>query len=170
MKRPMLLKRFEYSILSSSIPFAGAGKNYAVSGHLPLMKVIIDFEQGNLKLEGDWRFMMSSNEYNEASWFTYHKGRVQIETDVCASSIINLGDPGSDGLVFPLDGSIKDGNAVFSCSGLLVLDNARGINGLAGNQWDISLYLYDLQFDNCEIKFRLPVFVNGCSENKDRSI
>jgi hypothetical protein len=159
MKKPVLLKQFEYSILPSVFALAGAKKKCTVAEHLPLMKVAIDFENGNLKLEGDWHFMMVSNKHNEPNWYNYHKGRVQIETAIYDSFTINLADPGNDGLVFPLDGTIKEGGFLGSCSGLLVLDNVRGLNGLISDQWNISFYLYDLQFNDCEIKFKLPVYI-----------
>jgi hypothetical protein len=166
MKKPILLKQFEYAIIPSAIALTGSKKN-TVAEHLPLMKVVIDFQHGNLKLEGDRYFMMSSNKYNEADSFDYHMERVEIETAICASSAIDMDDSGSDGLIFPLNGSIKDENSLFSCSGLLELDNVRGINGLISDQWNISLYLYDLQFYGCEIKFKLPVFMASSNKNNN---
>jgi hypothetical protein len=159
MKKPILLKQFKYSIPPSVIALTGVEKNYAVAEHLPLMKVAIDFENGNLELEGDWHFMMASNKYNEAGGSDYHKGRVQIETAIYASSPINLDDPENHGLVFPLDGTIKDSNYLTACSGLLILDSVPGFHKRTGSQWNISFYIYDLQHDNCEIKFKLPIFM-----------
>ena len=158
MKKQLLLKQIEYFIPASPLAMAGLSKNHIAAEHLPLMKVSIDFENGSLKLEGDWQFMMASNKHNEASSFTYHRERVKIETAFYPAFAINLNDPYSDGLVFPAEGSIKESNCFGSCSGLLVIDNVRGSNGLIGNQWNISFYLYDLQFDFCEIKFRIPVY------------
>jgi hypothetical protein len=157
MKHLLLLKRFEYIIPASAFALAFVNKNHAVGEHLPLMKVNIDFENGNLKLEGDWQFMMASNKHNEPGWFTSHRDRVKIETAIYPALPINLTDHKSDGLVFPLEGSIKDGDCFSSCSGLLVIDNVRGYNGLISDKWNISFYLYDLQFD-CEIKFKLPLY------------
>ena len=159
MKKQLLLKQFSYSIPASAFVWSGLRKNYFVAEHLPLVKVAIDFENGNLKFDGDWQFMMASNKHNELSWFTYHRGRVKIETAVYPAMTINLDDPFSDGLVFPLEGSIKDGNNLGPCSGLLIIDNIRGSNGLITSQWNISLYLYDAQFNDCEIKFKLPVYI-----------
>lgn len=167
MKKPILLKQFRYSIPPSVIALAGIKKNHIVAEHLPLMKVAVDFENGNLKLEGDWHFMMASNKYNEAGWSDYHRGRVQIETAIYASLAIDLNDPENEGLAFSLEGTIKDGNCLGSCSGLLVLDNARGLNGLISDQWNISFYLYDLQFNDCEIKFKLPVYTATDNKNSN---
>ena len=167
MKKPILLKQFGYSIQPSVFALASVKKSHIVAEHMPLMKLVIDFENGDLKMEGDWHFMMTSNKHNESSWFDYHKGRVQIETAIYSSSVINLNDPENDGLVFPLDGHIRDGNYIGSCSGLLVLDNARGRNGLISDQWNISVYLYDLQFNDCEIKFKLPVYTAKANRNNN---
>ena len=167
MKKPVLLKRFEYSILPSVVALAGVNKNYIVAEHLPLMKVTIDFENGKLNLEGDWHFMMASNTHSEPNWCDYHKGRVQIETGLTDSFTINLIDPRNDGFMFPMEGSIKDGNYLGSCSGLLVLDNVRALNGLISDHWNISFYLYDLQFNDCEIRFKLPIFITEADGNKN---
>ena len=167
MKKPTLLKQFKYSIPPSVIALAEANKNHITTEHLPLMKVVIDFENGNLKLQGDWHFMMASNKYNEPGCSNNHKERVQIETTIHASSPINLKDPENDGLVFPMDGTIKDGNSLGACSDLVVLGNVRGLNGLISDQWNISFYLYDQQFNDCEIKFKLPIFITSDSENKN---
>ena len=158
MKEPMFLKQFGYSIPPSVVALMGVKKNNIVAEHLPLMKVLIDFEYGNLKLEGDWHFLMGSNKHNEARCFSNHRERVQIETTIHASAPINLDETENNGLIFPLDGTIKDGDYLTACSGLLILDSVPGSDKLTGSQWNISFYLYDLQFDNCEIKFRLPVY------------
>lgn len=167
MKQPVLLKQFEYTIPASALALAVVNKNHIVAEHLPLMKVTIDFENGVLKLQGDWQFMMAANKHNEASCSRYHRERVNIEASVYPELIINLSDPSSDGLVLPVEGSIKDGNFLSSCSGLIVIDNVRGFNELISSQWSISFYLYDLQFDECEIKFKLPLYQTSCNENNN---
>ncbi len=165
MKQPILLTQFEYSIPVSAMALAAIKDNHTIAEHLPLMKVNIDFENGILKLEGDWNFMMASNMHNESSWFTCHRERVEIETTIYSDMKINLNDPYCDGLVFPMKGSIRDGNCLGSCSGLLVIDNVRGSNGLISNQWNISFYLYDAQFNDCEIKFKLSLYQTPFNEN-----
>jgi len=166
MKKPIFLKQFGYTIPTSAVALIGIKKNHIVAEHLPLMKVVIDFENGNLKLERDWHFMMVSNKHNEQNCRDYHKGRVQIETAIHASSQINLNDSENDGLVFPLDGTINDGNYLTACSGLLILDSVLNSDKCIGSQWNISFYLYDLQFDNCEIKFKFPIFITSDNGNK----
>ena len=157
MKKTQLLKQFEYSIPVNAIALAGSDKHHIAISHLPLMKVFIDFEKGELKLEGDWSFMIMANDHNQFTWSRYHRDRVKIETAIYPAFPINLGDHYSDGLVFVMEGSIKEGNTIGACSGLLVIDNNREENGLISNSWAISFYLYDLQADDSEIKFKLPI-------------
>ena len=156
MKEQILLKQFEYSIPPSVNALTGI-KRKVVAEDLLLMKVVIDFEKGSLELEGDWQFMMASNKQHEASWFKYHRERVKIETTISPASAINLNDPCSDGLMFPLEGNIKDGMYLSACSGMLVVDNVRGSDDTISNQWNISCYIQDNQMDDCEINFNLPV-------------
>jgi len=120
MKEPMFLKRFGYTIPSSVVALMAIKKNHMVAEHLPLMKVVIDFENGNLKLEGDWLFLMASNKYNEVRCSYHHRERVQIEATIYASAPINLDDTENNALVFPLEGTIKvpdpNGISVFICT------------------------------------------------------
>ena len=167
MKKPMLLKQFRYSIPPSVFALMGIKKDHIVAEHLPLMKLLIDFENGTLKLEGDWHFLMASNKYNDARCFNNHRERVQLDTTIPASSPINLSDPENNCLVFPLDGTIKEGDYLTACSGLLILDSVPGFHKRTGSQWTISFYLYDLQFDNCEIKFKLPVYTTSSDKNSN---
>ena len=158
MKKQLLLKKFEYTIPASAFALAVVNRKYIAPAHLPLMKVMIDFENGQLKLEGDWQFIMAANKHNDANCPGFHRERVKIETAFYSGLTLNLNDPYSDGLVLPLEGSITDRSFVNLCTGLLVIDNVRGSNGLISDQWAISFYLYDTQFDTGEIKFKLPLY------------
>ena len=166
MGKQILLKQFEYAIPASALALAGIKGKHIVAEHLALMKVNIDFENGTLALEGDWQFLMASNKHNEASWFRHRRERVKIETSLYPAFAINLNDEESDGLMCPLQGSIKDGNCIAECSGLLIVDNVRTHSGFLSNQWNISFYIYDMLFDKCEIRFTLPVFfIQGINSN-----
>jgi hypothetical protein len=167
MIKKILLRQFEYSIPPCVNTIAGIKQNHIVDEDLPLIKVVIDFENGNLKLEGDWHFMMSSNKYNEASCFNNHKERVKVETTIYASSPINLNATDKNGWIFPLDGTIKDADYLAACSGLLILDTVPSSAEQTGSQWNISLYLYDQQFDDCEIKFKWPLYTTTSNENRN---
>jgi hypothetical protein len=160
MNEPILLSQFEYSIPSPVVATAGV-KNHIVARQLPLMKVAVDFKNGSLKLEGDWQFMTASSNDSIVGWADNFRGRVQIETAICPSLPVNLNDTKNDNLVFPLEGTIKYGDCVGYCCGLLVMDNVRVFNGLVSDQWNISFSLYDLKFTDCEMRFKLPVFITG---------
>ncbi len=165
MEKQLLLKRIQYSIPSTSVALAGNIRSHSVPEHLPLMKVQIDFEKGELELEGDWYFMMFANTYHDESWLQFHRDRVLVKTDIYPAISIDLNDPESDGLIFPLEGTLNDGSCLSGCSGLLVLENAGISNGFISNQWNISFYLYDSQFDDGEIKFQLPVYISAVNKN-----
>ncbi|MFM9911175.1 MAG: hypothetical protein ACKVOW_17680 [Chitinophagaceae bacterium] len=167
MKQALLLKQFNYTIPASALALALVNKNHVVAEILPLMNVNIDFENGVLNLEGDWQFMIACNKHNEKNWLKYHRERVAIQVAIYADVEINLNNSYMDGLVLALEGSIKDGNCLSSCSGMLVIDNERGNNGLLSKEWFISFYLYDLQFEDCEIKFKLPLYQTTINETSN---
>jgi hypothetical protein len=165
--RQLFLKKFEYSIPPTSHIVSGLKENHVVAQHLPLMKVSIDFDKKHLKLNGDWTFMVDANKHNQESWLRVQRGRVNIETAIYTQGKINLNDPYSNGLVFPLEGNIKDANCTSQCSGLLILDNVNFNKNQINNQWHISFYLYDSMLDDCEINFKLPVYQTTFNENNN---
>jgi len=160
MKQQMLLSKFDYAIPGTQKSFAIVKDNHRVTDHLPLMNVKIDFEKSMLKIEGDWNFMMAKNIHNETSWFKCHLDRVEIETTIYPCMQINLHDPNCDGLILMLEGKLKEGNRICSCSGLLVFDKGKS-SGTITNHWSISFYLYDFSFGDSEIKFKLPVYISA---------
>ena len=92
MEKQLLLKRIQYSIPSTSVALAGNIRSHSVPEHLPLMKVQIDFEKGELELEGDWYFMMFANTYHDESWLQFHRDRVLVKTDIYPAISIDLND------------------------------------------------------------------------------
>lgn len=167
MDKPIFLKRLEYAIPATADALAEISPGRVVTEQAPLMKVNIDFEKSILKLEGDWQLIIASNNYHEKSWLSYHRERVKIKTSIYPGAVINLNDPKFDGLVFVLEGSIKDGKVKGSCSGILVVENTRANNGSLSDHWNVIFYLYDLQFDEWEIKFKLPVYINKLNESNN---
>lgn len=160
MQQPILLKRFEYSIPPSAFAIAGLNQKHESATHLPLLTVHIDFEHGKLFVGGDWHFMVNSNSNNNRKWLNYHARRVVFETEISPVMAINLSDPKCDGLIFPIEGYLKDGLSAVNVSGLLIVENKRTKSGNMSNCWNISFYIYDYQFDVCEVKFKLPLYVN----------
>ena len=160
MEKQILLKHLNTQF-GLGLALAGIKGKHIVTEHLALMKVNIDFENGTLALEGDWQFLMASNKHNEAVWFSHHRERVKIETSLYSGFAVDLNDEDSDGLMYALKGSIKDGNCIAECTGLLIVDNVRTHYGFISNQWNISFYIYDTVFDECEIRFKLPLYIPG---------
>ncbi|HMC87816.1 MAG TPA: hypothetical protein VKI61_19970 [Chitinophagaceae bacterium] len=163
MKKQILLKQFTHTILPSAV--IAAKELTTGSEHYPndplALTVDIDFEKGNVKLEGDWHFMMTCNRDAEPAWFNYHTGKVCIEAGILPSSVINLADEKNDGVVFVLEGNIKDiSNNVNACFGLLVLNKIAGPDKMKSGLWHICFYLYDNSNEECEIAFKLPVYVS----------
>src|SRR4030095_16281856 len=144
MDKPLLLKRLEYAIPASTTALAEIRQGHVITEQSRLLKVNIDFEKALLKLEGDWQLIIASNNYHEKSWLSYHKDRVKIKTSIYPETVIDLNDPKFDGLVFVLEGNIKEGKNKGNCSGLLVVENSRVDHGSLCDHWNITSYLYDL--------------------------
>jgi|SRR5688500_1374317 len=168
MQTQNILSNFEYVVVPSisMISFVKTAGD-PVAEHLPLMLVKINFEYGKLVLEGDWRFLVASNRHADPFWFSLHSRRVGIEAKIYPAGVIDLDEYKNDGLVFAVEGIIKDGSSLNSCSGIIVLDKIRMLTGIPTHKWDISFYLYDYQVDNCEIKFKLPVYTTSGKRNNN---
>ena len=165
MEQKNLLGLFEYALMPASSHVAIAeSANYCVPMHLPLLHVCIDFDKGELFLEGDWPFLVASNRHSSSSWLAYHAGTVSVQATIKPAGNIDLDDDLNDGLIFPVEGIISDRNNINLCSGMIILDKIRSNKKNSHHGWDISLYLYDLQVENCEIKYRLPVYTNKETE------
>ncbi len=165
MKTATLLNRFEFAIMpSASLVSLYENEQHHVADHLPLMRVNIDFEKGRLLLDGDWQFLVSANVRARSEWFNYHKGRVTVDLSLLHSSDIDLSDPFSDGLVMVAEGLIKDESSINSCSGMVILDKLTHSKTAGYHGWDITFYLYDYKKDKCEIKFKLPLYLNTTNE------
>lgn len=162
MNTDILLQRFEFAIMpAASLVSLYENENYPVADHLPLMRVDIDFAKGRFLLDGDWQFMVSANVRSRSEWFSYHEGRVTVDLSLFYSSVIDLSDRFSDGLVIVAEGLIKDGSSINACSGMVILDKSTHPQKSGYHGWDITFYLYDYQEDKCEIKFKLPLYLNN---------
>ncbi|HMF72070.1 MAG TPA: hypothetical protein VK616_11370 [Flavitalea sp.] len=168
MQTQNIISSFEYTAVPS-VTMASFVKTARrpVAGHLPLMLVKINFKDGKLILEGDWHFLVASNKHTNPYWFSLHSGRVGVVADIYPAGVIDLDDYNNDGLVFQMEGIIKDGSSLNSCSGLIVLDKIRTSTGISTHKWDISFYLYDYEVNNCEIKLKLPVYTTNDNRNNN---
>ncbi|MFT3937020.1 MAG: hypothetical protein QM726_25565 [Chitinophagaceae bacterium] len=156
MQTPVLFKTFNYSIVPATADTQSAEEK-AVTLQQALVDVNIDFEHEDFKLEGDWQYMMAANKHAEENWFNCHN-RVSIKASIYPGTTIDLTDDKNDGLVFLIEGTIKDNENTDSCSGLLVMDKIVNDNETTLNKWNLSFYLYDSAHDDCEIAFKFPVY------------
>ena len=164
MKKPVLFKTFSYAVVpAAEIMNNVPAENQAAGKPASLVNVDIDFEQENFRLEGDWQYMMASNRHAEQTWFACHQQRVSIEASIFPGITIDLADDNNDGLVFIIEGIIRDEGTADTCSGLLVLDKTASGHETPG-KWDISFYLYDNAHGDCEIAFRFPVYGRGAND------
>jgi hypothetical protein len=145
MKHSLPVRRLEYRI-----PEMAAANSYMTNVH-------IDFEKGNLSLEGDSQLMVTET---RRSWFArsaFRKGRIKVNATILPGFNAHLSDKTSDEFVFSLEGILEDGKSINSCSGLLVLVNMAGSKGHATEKWQLAVYLYDEFNGKREIKLMLTM-------------
>jgi len=160
MNGPLFLKQYAFSVPMplAAQPASIKKHNKVSSRHLFLLKVVIDFENGSFRLEGDWQFIVAANRDRETAWLNFHSKRIFIDAAIYPARSVDLEDNENDSLILLLEGRIEESKEPGSCSGLLIVDcNGHG----NGPKWTISFYPYDLQRGHCEIKFRLPVYITS---------
>src|SRR5882724_9986484 len=110
MKQEILLRHYECSIFPSMLVMSSmdAKRVHHFSENKPLADIKFDFEKGSFIMEGDWQFIIASNNHPAQSWFACHKERIKVEASICPCQVINLADENNDGFVFALDGTIAD--------------------------------------------------------------
>ena len=151
-----ILKQYDYAITASSVvlpEFEKYKKTAAEKGSL--LRVIIDFENGRLRLQGNGPFFTGNSDRPAGSrrW-----ENVVIDVDIHPALLIALDDGASDGLCFGLEGRVCHGSRAQPCSGLLFIDAFPDHQAL-GLRWYITFYLYDDQRADWELRFTLPVYV-----------
>lgn len=161
MNQPQILRKFEYSIPLSSYSLTGykSKGSKVYHDHFSLLNLVIDFEEGEMLLEGDWQYMLYANPHRTVSTTASHRGNVVIKAAISADMPLSLSDADTGGFVFPVEGNIKDEFGISACTGMLVFENTSIGQGLQLNRSYISIYLYDWQHEGSEIMFRLPVYV-----------
>jgi hypothetical protein len=159
MKKMLPLRKIEYSV-----PIAAKStRHVAVDGEIGhehpaiLLNVQIDFQSGQFQLEGNWRFIMSSNKHSEKHWFRLHRDRVKFTGTVFPGQAIDLSEA-TTGAAYAVEGMLSDGDSTAEYSGLLLLDQVKK-NKTPGTQcWQLNLYLYNSESDDCEIKLSWTFF------------
>lgn len=153
MKQMLPLRTIEYSV-----PIAARStRHVAADGELGpeqptnLLYVQIDFQSGQLQLEGNWQFIMSSNSKSEKHWFGLHQERIRFNAAVFPGQAIDLGEA-KTGAAFAVEGILSDGNNETEYTGLLLLDPVKSSKTPGAVCWKLNLYLYNSESDDCEIK------------------
>ena len=160
MIKQSLLKEFEYSIPAPTVPVFDKLKTNGVAKHLSLFKLKIDFVAGNLNLEG-YRNYMTITDFHEGGYLINTKsGKLKIETVIYPATTINLNEPETDGMIFLIEGHIKNDNRLLPCAGFLVIDKTTTENKYLNERWNISCYIFDIPFTDFEINFKLPLSID----------
>ena len=165
MSNTNMLRQFHYSVASSALAISEEKYLNQRADHRPLLNVAIDFERGDLTLDGCYAFMMAFNQQDQLHRCRSKAGRLKINVVLHPACTLDLHDPLSNGTVCTLKGIISDESCKSLCSGLLVIDTIGEKVGLYKEQWNIGLFLYDIQFDNCELHFKLPLFLHAFNDN-----
>ena len=166
MNSDIILEQYEFVLMSPEAMVSAADKTkYTAEKQSPLLRVNIDFQKGKFFLDGDWNFLMAANRYALPHWHAHHKGRVNIDVSLFPSTSINLSDPYANGIILPGEGNIQDGKGLTACSGMVILDKVNIPQNRRSYAWIITFYLYDYQIEECEIKYRLPVYLSDTSNN-----
>ena len=165
MKHQTFLQQFKYTIPATSVAFTEKQKSCGrqVAAHLPLLNLGIDFTNGELYIDADWLFIASTNLQMLQNNIWAYRERVKIEAFLDSSIEIDLEEQGCNGLLFPFEGKINDGNMLCSCNGLIILDADYTQKPLNAVPWMLSIYLYDALVENFDIKLRLPLYYNTVS-------
>lgn len=153
MKQMLPLRTIEYNVPlpAKSTRHVGAEGEIGHEQPTSLLNAHIDFQSGQLKLDGNWKFIMSSNSQAEKKWFTLHREWVHLNATIYPGQAVDLADAKA-GAAFAVEGFLSDGDTEAEYTGLLLLDPAK-VNKVPGLQcWKLSLYLYNTESDECEIK------------------
>lgn len=159
MQEPVLLSRFEYAMLSSTITVSSRDglEKYPFGSQVPLVSIKIDFEKGDFWLEGNRQFMLFSRKTRKVRELVSQQERVRVESSLFPGSVIDLSDRSNDGLFFTMDGSILYGGMLKTCTGLMLLENIRNKQGDFTRHWSIAFNLHVITQKEYELKFKIPV-------------
>jgi hypothetical protein len=122
--------------------------------------VQIDFQNGRLFMDGNWKFIMGSNNHAEEHWLGAHPETVRLSATVFPGKAIDLADAVT-GVAFTVEGVLTDGEGEIKYEGLLMMDPAKENKTPETKCWNISLYLYNSELDGCEIKLKWPVYTSA---------
>lgn len=149
------------------VPQSGtmAGHTAAIpSQHAHYLRVMLDFAAQHYSIDGDWRYLVQLNAKSGKNWERLHQPRVRLQGHMYLP--ISIADEGvSDfSMVCSLEGNISDEAGVHVCTGLLVIDQKAGSDGHEHQNWEVTLYLYDHEIEECELVIKLPLSQVGLDD------
>jgi|ThiBioDrversion2_2_1062182.scaffolds.fasta_scaffold00249_108 hypothetical protein len=145
----------EYNVPSTAVPDATGIMEDEYPVHL--LNVQIDFQNGQLLLDGNWKFIMGSNNQAEEHWFNAHSETIRLSASLFPGKAVDLADT-TAGAAFAVEGILSDRDGEIEYSGLLLMELAKENKTPGTKCWNISLYLYNSGSDDCEIKLKWPVY------------
>jgi hypothetical protein len=157
MNNSSVLKKFEYSLPALTVPVSDKLQNNGVVKHLSLFKLRIDFVAGILNFDGYRKYITITNFHEKSYLVNSISERLKIEMMISPATAINLNEPETDGMIFPMEGLIENANCLIPCAGFLMLDRVGIGRKYPEDLWNISCYIYDIQFTDFEINFKLPI-------------
>jgi hypothetical protein len=157
MNKLSLLKKFEYSLPASTVTVFDKQQTNGVAKHASLFKLRIDFVAGVLNFEGYRKYITITNFHEKSYLVNSISERLKIEMMISPATAINLNEPETDGMIFPMEGLIENANCLIPCAGFLMLDRVGIGRKYPEDLWNISCYIYDIQFTDFEINFKLPI-------------
>lgn len=169
MTQPHLLHQFEYTVPPSSLSISGPAQRSfkAMADHANLLRVIVDFEAGEVIIEGDRKFILQTSAGNRDNVLSSSTERIIIQANLSSFKPLDLDDVNSVAFIFPLDGCIEDGDTVRTCTGMVAVDHVlNDLNNEIQNSF-ISIYIYDMESDDNEIMFRFPAYPGNINCNSN---
>ncbi|RYZ49930.1 MAG: hypothetical protein EOP49_15130 [Sphingobacteriales bacterium] len=159
MKQILPLRTIEYNVPSpaESARSLSAGTRIQQEQAANLLHVQIDFQTGQLQLEGNWDFIMGANRQAEQHWLGFHCERVRLTAALFPGEAIDLAGL-TTGAAFAVEGKLFDQDGEVDYSGLLLMDPAKENKSTGTKSWNVSLYLYNSESDDCEIKLKWPIY------------
>ena len=157
MTNEQYLRGFEYSIVDPKRSF-NKDSQKENAHQKTLLEIKIDFHKGRFYLQGDWKFLMETNESKEDTYLDLHESDVNINMRVYPEGAIHLEDFENDGGILFLQGKVKNEYHSNSCTGMLII--SRNTSSRSNVDWFIIIYLYEYNNAFAEFKYTFPLYLN----------
>ncbi|NCU03050.1 MAG: hypothetical protein GXC73_03605 [Chitinophagaceae bacterium] len=159
MNQSSTLYSYECTVPAAASETAGWKKaGILFQEHLPLLEVMIDFENGILRMKGCRSYINGSAKPDSMDGLTGYADWVVIDARMDRACPVQMNELSPAGLVMAVEGSIVTDGITGSCTGVILFSKRSTKGDDARNEWRITGYLYDVWLETSEIKFSLPVF------------